>query len=82
MKPEGTKVPSTSIDPIHYGQLINKVDQLEATVEKMAGQIDQLMALVNEGRGAFWLAVLVGGTISSVVTFFATRMQIFAGVVK
>lgn len=73
---------ANSIDPIKYGQLLNKVDQLEATVDKMALQIDQLMALVNQGRGAFWLAVLLGGTISSVVTFLASKMQFMQGFMK
>lgn len=73
---------ANSIDPIQYGQLLNKVDQLEATVDKMALQIDQLMALVNQGRGAFWLAVLLGGTISSVVTFLASKMQFMQGFMK
>jgi hypothetical protein len=40
----------------------------------MSTQIDALMAIVNQGRGAFWLAILVGGAISSIVTFAATKM--------
>ena len=70
------------IDPIQYGGLVQKVDKLEETVDKMAAQIDDLMAIVNQGRGAFWLAIFVGGAISSVVTFVATKLQIFAGIVK
>lgn len=67
---------------VEYGKLINKVDQLEASVERMAGQIDNLVALVNQGRGAFWVAVLVGGAISSVVTFVATKLQVVQGLIK
>jgi hypothetical protein len=67
------------IDPIEYGKLLSDVEQLKKTVDKMASQIDTLVALVNQGRGAFWLAIFVGGSISSVVTFVATKMQLFAG---
>lgn len=73
---------ATGIDPIEYGKLINKVDQLEASVEKMANQIDTLVALVNQGRGAFWVAVIVGGAISSIVTFVASKMQFMQGFMK
>lgn len=73
---------TSGIDMVEYGKLINKVDQLEASVERMAGQIDNLVALVNQGRGAFWVAVLVGGAISSVVTFVATKLQVVQGLIK
>lgn len=62
------------IDPVAFGQLTAKVDNLEKTVDKMARQIDDLMAIVNQGRGAFWLAVLAGGAISSAVTWAASKM--------
>jgi len=68
------------IDPQEYGQLTQQVHSLEKTVEKMATQIDELMALVNQGRGAFWLAILLGGAISSIITFLATKMGI--GILK
>jgi hypothetical protein len=64
----------SDIDPVAFGHLTAKVDNLEKAVDKMSGQIDALMALVNQGRGAFWLAVLAGGAISSVVTFLATKL--------
>ena len=69
------------IDPVAFGQLTAKVENLERTVGKMASQIDDLMAIVNQGRGAFWLAVLVGGAISSAVTFLVTKLG-WAGVIR
>jgi hypothetical protein len=69
----------TPADYQQLGQLRAQVDNLESTVRKMADQIDALMAIVNQGRGAFWLAVLVGGAISSVVTFVVTKIP-FGGV--
>ena len=63
----------SEFNPQEFGHLTAKVDNLEKTVAKMSRQIDDLLALVNQGRGAFWLAVVVGGALSSVVTFFATK---------
>lgn len=69
------------IDLQEFGRLTAKVEHLETTVNRMSQQIDELMAIVNKGRGAFWLAVLVGGAISSVVTFVATKLG-FPGLLK
>lgn len=69
----------TPADYQQLGQLRAQVDNLESTVKKMADQIDALMAIVNQGRGAFWLAVLVGGAISSVVTFVVTKIPLGGG---
>ena len=78
---------NAEIDPIHYGQLTAQVSQLrtdmekmERTIDKMAGQIDVLMGLVNQGRGAFWVALIVGGAISSVGTFLINKLQLFSSI--
>jgi hypothetical protein len=70
------------ISPKEFGQLTAEVAHLKDTVQKMSSQIDTLMALVNQGRGAFWLAVFVGGAISSAVTFIAGKLSFFSGMVK
>jgi hypothetical protein len=66
----------SDINPQEFGRLTAKVEGLEASVKKMSDQIDDLMAIVNQGRGAFWLAVLVGGAISSVVTWVASKLGV------
>lgn len=70
------------IDPIHFGKLTAQVEQLEKTVDKMAIQIETLMGLVNQGRGVFWVAIILGGAISSVTTFVVSKIQLFAGFMR
>jgi hypothetical protein len=54
------------IDPVKYGVLWQKVqdyerrfDQMEAKMDKMESNIENLVALANQGRGGFlgWNAV-------------------------
>lgn len=63
----------SDIDPQEFGRLEAKVEQMEKTIERMADQIDQLVALANQGRGAFWIAMILGGTVGSVVSFVVTK---------
>jgi len=70
------------IDPIQFGKLTAQVEQLEKSVDKMAIQIETLMGLVNQGRGVFWVAIILGGSISSVTTFVVSKMQLFAGFMR
>lgn len=61
-------------DPEQFGRLSERVSILTTEVEKMRVEVANLVALVNQGRGAFWLAVLVGGAISSAVTWILTKV--------
>ena len=65
------------IDPIKYGAMWQRVNDYERRFEvidkkldKMEGQIEELLALANKGRGGFWM----GMTIASSVGAFAAWM--------
>ena len=72
----------SEIDPQEFGRLEAKVEQMEKTIERMAGQIDQLLALANQGRGAFWIAMILGGTIGSVASFVMSKAINFSALFK
>lgn len=69
---------SGEIDPIHYGQLTQKVENLthavaeiKALQETMSGQIGAFTATLNKGTGAIWMAMAMGtffGWLSSIVS--------------
>jgi len=50
---------SFEIDPVKYGQLWEKVDQLSTKVDKLEEGMEQLLALANKGRGGFWVGMMV-----------------------
>jgi hypothetical protein len=59
----------TEIDPVAYGVLTAKVENLEKKIDKMEQSIEQLIALVNQGKGGVWMGMAVVSGISSVVGF-------------
>jgi hypothetical protein len=67
------------IDPVKYGVLWQKVqdyerrfDQMEAKMDKMETNIENLVALANQGRGGFWAGMALVSAISSTVGFFSS----------
>ena len=62
---------SFEIDPVKYGQLWEKVDQLTQKVDKLEEGMEELLALANKSRGGFWVGMMVVSGISSVVGFIA-----------
>ena len=59
------------IDPVKYGQLWEKVDQLSVKVDKLEAGMEELLALANKGRGGFWVGMMVVSGISSLVGFLS-----------
>jgi hypothetical protein len=57
------------IDPVEYGQLIQKVDQLSNKVDKLESGMEELLALANKGRGGFWVGMMVVSCISAFVGY-------------
>jgi hypothetical protein len=67
---------SGEIDPVKYGVLWQKVqdyerrfDVLDKKIDKMEGQLEQLVALANQGRGGFWVGMAIASSFSAAVGF-------------
>lgn len=70
------------IDPQEFGRLEAKVEAMEKTIEKMSRDLDQLVALANQGRGAFWIAMLLGGSIGAGVSALVSKAINFSGLFR
>ena len=57
------------IDPVEYGQLIQKVDQLSSKVDKLESGMEELLALANKGRGGFWVGMMIVSCLSGIVGY-------------
>jgi len=62
-------MPDFQIDPVKYGQLWEKVDQLSTKVDKLEEGMEQLLALANKGRGGFWVGMMVVSGLSTLVGY-------------
>lgn len=62
------------IDPVKYGVLWERVQNMDKKMDKMEAQIEQLLELANKSKGGFWvgmtIASMVGGFITCVVGHF------------
>jgi hypothetical protein len=57
------------IDPVKYGVLWQKVEDMNKKMDKMEDQLEQLVTLANKGRGGFWVGMMVVSAISSAVGY-------------
>jgi hypothetical protein len=69
---------SPEIDPVKYGALYQKVqdyerrfDDMSAKIDKMETSIETLVALANQGRGGFWMGMVIVSALGSVIGYFA-----------
>jgi len=59
------------IDPVQYGQLWEKVDQLSTKVDKLEAGMEELLELANKGRGGFWAGMVFISALSSAIGFLS-----------
>jgi len=64
------------IDLVKYGVLWQKVedyerrfDDMDKKMSKMESQLEQLVALANQGRGGFWAGMALVSAISSAMGY-------------
>jgi hypothetical protein len=57
------------IDPVKYGVLWQKVEELEKKIDKLEAGMERLLALANQSKGGFWMGMIVVSAISSVIGY-------------
>lgn len=74
----------SDIDLVKYGVLWQKVESMEAKIDKMEAQLETLIELANKGRGGFWMGMVFVSAISSVFGYISHywskwngRLQLF-----
>jgi hypothetical protein len=66
---------SADFDPIKYGALWQKVQDLDKKVDKLEAGMEELLALANKGRGGFWVGMGVVSAISTVIGYLTHWMH-------
>ena len=66
---------SNDIDPVKYGVLWQKVQDLDKKMDKVERQLDELLALANKGRGGFWMGMTIASMIGGVFTWVASHLK-------
>jgi hypothetical protein len=68
-------VEQPEIDPVKYGVLWERVTQMDKKIDKMEGQIEELLALANKGRGGFWMGMTIASMVGAVVTWLVSHFK-------
>jgi hypothetical protein len=63
------------IDPVKYGVLWQRVQEMDKKMDKMENQIDQLLALANKSKGGFWFGMSIISGISAFVGFILSHIK-------
>jgi len=58
------------IDPVKYGVLWQKVQDMDKKMDKVERQLEELVALANKGRGGLWFGMTIVSGASAVVGYF------------
>ena len=61
----------SDIDLVKYGVLWQKVESMEAKIDKLEANMETLIALANKGRGGFWMGMAFVSAISSVFGYIS-----------
>lgn len=56
-------------DPVKYGAMWQKVQDLDRKIDKMEDQIDQLLAMANKSKGGMFFGMAVVSFIGGVAGF-------------
>lgn len=57
------------IDPVKYGVLWERVQNMDKKMDKMEGQIEQLLELANRGKGGLWFGMTIVSFMSGITGF-------------
>lgn len=63
------------IDPVKYGVLWQKVQDMDKKVDKMEHQLEQLLELANKGKGGLWFGMTVASAVSGFVGFLLSHWK-------
>lgn len=61
----------SDIDLVKYGVLWQKVESMEAKIDKMETQLETLIELANKGRGGFWMGMVFVSATSTVLGYIS-----------
>ena len=63
------------INLVKYGVLWERVQQMDKKIDKMEGQIEELLALANKGKGGFWAGMTIASSIGAAVAWAVGHMK-------
>lgn len=66
---------NAEIDPVKYGALWQKVQDMDKKVDKMERQLEELLELANKSKGGFWMGMTIASGVGSVVGWVVSHIK-------
>lgn len=57
------------VDPMEYGALLQRVQDMDKKIDKMESKLEELVALANKSKGGLWLGMTIVSFISAIVGY-------------
>lgn len=63
------------IDPVKYGVLWERVQNMDRKIDKMENQIEQLLELANKSKGGLWMGMTIASSIGGLLGWFSSHWK-------
>lgn len=63
------------IDPVKYGVLWQKVQDMDKKMDKLERNVEELVELANKSKGGLWFGMSVVSGVSAVVGFILSNWK-------
>jgi len=63
------------IDPVKYGVLWERVQNMDKKIDKMEGQIAELLELANKSKGGFWMGMTIASSVGGFVGWISSHIK-------
>lgn len=59
----------SDFDPIKYGMLWQRVQDIDIKMDKLETQVEQLLELANRGKGGLWFGMMIVSAVSAFIGY-------------
>jgi hypothetical protein len=66
---------ANEIDPVKYGVLWERVQNMDKKMDKMEAQIAELLELANKSKGGFWMGMTIASGVGGFVSWVVTHIK-------
>lgn len=66
---------SQEIDPVKYGVLWERVQNMDKKIDRMERQIEQLLELANKSKGGLWAGMAIASAVGGVITWLVGHFK-------
>jgi len=63
------------IDPVRYGVLWERVQNMDKKIDRMERQIEQLLELANKSKGGLWAGMAIASAVGGVITWLVGHFK-------